>query len=101
MNEHISKQLILLENQFSIEEIVLPKNKTLHLQLTLGLNTFIYCIHSAGIVYPLDDKLKLLDNTPIVSGEIYKFPDNAKAFLLESLNTSDQDLKILKIVAKE
>ena len=101
MNEYLSKQLALLENGFSVEEIVLPKNKTLHLQITYDLNTFIYCVHSAGILYPLDAELNVIDNAPIVSGEIYKFPDNAKAFLLESLNTSDQDLKILKIVTRK
>ena len=101
MNDCFSKQLALLDDGFSIEEIVLSKSKTLHVQIDLNASTFLYCIHAAAIIYPLDLSLNLIDSSPIVSGQIYNLPNNAKAFLLESLNTSDQDLKILKIVTRK
>lgn len=101
MNDYILKELVSLNNGSSVEEIVLPKNKTLHLKVTANINVFLYCVYSAAIIYPLDDSLTLIDTIPIVSGEIYTLPNNTKTFLLESLNTSDQDLKILKIVTRK
>ena len=101
MNDYILKELVSLNNGSSVEEIVLPKNKTLHLKVTPNINVFLYCVYSAAIIYPFDDTLALIDTIPIVSGEIYTLPNNAKTFLLESLNTSDQDLKILKIVTRK
>jgi hypothetical protein len=99
MTEHIIKNLVHL-NAISCDEIVLHKNKSLHLKASLETTTILYCICGASIIHVLDSSLRIVDTLPLVSGETYVLPDNAKAFLVESLNASDQDLKFLKIVTR-
>ena len=100
MTNHIVKQLVNFE-ALSCEEIVVHKNKSLHLEASFQTNTILYCVCGASIIHVLDSLFHIIDTSPLVSGEVYVLPDNAKAFLVESLNASDQDLKFLKIVTKD
>lgn len=84
----------------SCDEVVVHKNRSLHLETSFEANTILYCVCGASIIHVLDPLLHIIDTSPLVSGEVYVLPDNAKAFLVESLNASDQDLKFLKIVTR-
>lgn len=99
MTNHIIKELVDFQT-LSCEEIVVHKNKSLHLEASFQTNTVLYCVCGASIIHVLDPLLHIIDTSPLVSGEVYVLPDNAKAFLVESLNASDQDLKFLKIATR-
>jgi hypothetical protein len=60
----------------------------------------LYCISGIAIIHALDSTLSLIDTTPMVSGEVYVLTENTQTFLIESLNTTDHDLKFLKILTR-
>lgn len=99
MTDHIIKEFNTID-PVSFKEIVVKKGKTLHLRPPLTSSTTFYCVHGACVLHVLNNALKIIDTTSLVSGETYNSPKNAKTFLIESLNTPDQDLKFLKITTR-
>lgn len=99
MTDYIVKYLN--ENEFvSLEEIVIKKGRTLHLRPPPPLITMFYCVSGACVLHVLDKELHMVETTSLVPGETYKPPKSSKTFLIESLNTPDQDLKFLKITTR-